>query len=110
MAPLWDAVAEAAPELPDESDYRGGTRADLSTILERAGLLDVEVVELLVTVTHPSFEEWWEPYLHGVGPAGEAVAALGPARRARVGEALRGRLGSGPFDVTAVAWAARGRA
>jgi SAM-dependent methyltransferase len=110
MAPLWDAVAEAAPELPDESDYRGGTRADLSTILERAGLRDVEVVELLVTVTHPSFEEWWEPYLHGVGPAGEAVAALGPERRARVEEALRGRLGSGPFDVTAVAWAARGRA
>ena len=63
-----------------------------------------------VTVTHPSFEEWWEPYLHGVGPAGEAVAALGPDRRARAEEVLRRNLGEGPFDVTAVAYAARGRA
>jgi hypothetical protein len=67
-------------------------------------------VELPVTVTHPSFAEWWEPYLHGVGPAGDAVAALGPDGRTRLEEALRRRLGDGPFDLTAVAYAARGRA
>lgn len=59
--------------------------------------------------SHPSFEEWWEPYLHGVGPAGDVVAALGPAGRARLEEVLRRRLGDGPFDLTAVA-CARGRA
>ena len=59
---------------------------------------------------HPSFEEWWEPYLHGVGPSGEAVAAMGPERRARTEEILRRKLGEGPFDITAVAYAARGRA
>ena len=32
------------------------------------------------------FEEWWEPYLHGVGPAGEAVAALEPERPAAAEE------------------------
>jgi SAM-dependent methyltransferase len=110
MAPLWEAVAEVAPELPNESDYRGGSRQSLGAILEGAGLRDVEVDELAVTVTHPSFAEWWEPYLHGVGPAGEAVAALGPERRTRAEQVLRGGLGAGPFDLTAVAWAARGRA
>jgi SAM-dependent methyltransferase len=110
MAPLWEAVAEVAPEHPDERDFQGGSRASLVSVLEGAGLRDVEATELAVTVTHPTFEEWWEPYQHGVGPAGEAIAALGEERRARVEEVLRRNLGEGPFDLTAVAFAARGRA
>ncbi len=70
----------------------------------------MESVELAVTVTHPTFEEWWQPYLHGVGPAGEAIAALDPDARVRLEETLRRNLGAGPFDLTAVAYAARGRA
>lgn len=110
MWPLWQAVAEVAPEHPDESDFQGGSRESLVGILERSGLRDVESAELPVTVTHPSFEEWWQPYLHGVGPAGEAVAAMDADRRARLEETLRRSLGPGPFDLTAVAFAARGRA
>jgi ubiquinone/menaquinone biosynthesis C-methylase UbiE len=110
MAPLWTAFAEVAPEQPDERDFQGGSRESLVGILEGAGLRDVEAVELQVTVTHPSFEEWWQPYLHGVGPAGEAVASLDPDRRQEMEQTLRRNLGDGPFDVTAVAWAGRGRA
>jgi SAM-dependent methyltransferase len=109
MAPLWDAVAEVAPEHPDESDFQGGSRDSLLAILDGAGLHDVEVAELAVTVTHPTFEEWWTPYLHGVGPAGEAIAAMRPEQRAGAEEVLRRNLGPGPFDITAVAWAGRGR-
>lgn len=110
MAPLWTAVAEVAPEQPDESDFQGGSRESLVSILEGAALRDVEVEELAVTVTHPSFEEWWQPYLHGVGPAGEAVAALDPDVRQHLEQTLRRNLGEGPFDLTAYAWAGRGRA
>ena len=110
MWPLWEAVAELQPEHPGEREFAGGSRESLVDILAAAGLRDVESVELEVTVSHPSFEEWWEPYLHGVGPAGEAVAALGPDGRRRLEEALRRRLGDGPFDLTAVAYGARGRA
>ena len=59
-------------------------------ILEDAGVRDVEGTEMAVTVTHPSFEEWWEPYLHGVGPVGESVAALGPVRREQLQRHLPG--------------------
>jgi ubiquinone/menaquinone biosynthesis C-methylase UbiE len=110
MAPLWEAVAEVAPEHPDESDFQGGSQGSILSILEGAALRDVEVTELAVTVSHPTFEEWWEPYLHGVGPAGEAIAALDPDRRQHIEQTLRRNLGDGPFDVTAVAWAGRGRA
>ena len=110
MAPLWTAFAEVAPEHPDESDFQGGSRESLVSILEGAALRDVEVTELAVTVTHPTFDEWWQPYLHGVGPAGEAIASLDPDRRQLLERALRRNLGHGPFDLTAVAWAGRGRA
>lgn len=110
MAPLWEAVAEVDPEHPDESDFQGGSRDSLVAILEGAALRHVEVLELAVTVTHPSFEEWWEPYQHGVGPAGEAIAALDAERHAQLEQVLRRNLGAGPFDLTAVAFAARGRA
>lgn len=110
MAPLWEAFAEVDPTQPDERDLQGGSRHSLLDIVERSGLDDIESCELTVTVSHPSFEEWWDPYLHGVGPAGETVAALDPDHRARLEEVLRRDLGDGPFALTAVAFAARGRA
>ncbi len=110
MWPLWVAVDEIAPEHPGERGFQGGSRESLVAILEGAALRDIEWIELPVTVTHPSFDEWWEPYLHGVGPAGEAVAAMDPNRRASLEEILRRNLGEGPFDITAVAYAVRGRA
>ena len=109
MWPVWEALAEVDREHPGESGLRGGSAGDLARLLTAAGLRDVEEVELAVTVTHPSFEEWWEPYLHGVGPIGEALAALQPADRDRLAGACRDRLGDGPFAITAVAYAARGR-
>ena len=58
----------------------------------------------------PPWGEGWDPPQTGVGPAGGAVAARGPDRRARLEEVLRRNLGDGPFEITAVAYAARGRA
>ena len=110
MWPVWKGIAEVAPDQQGEAGRSGGAAGELVAVLEAAGLHDVEATELSVTVTHPSFEEWWQPYLHGVGPIGEALAALEPEQRERVAGACRRQLGDGPFDITAVAYAARGRA
>ena len=110
MATIWAAMAAVRPDMKDEHALPGGTEGQLDDYFERAGLHDVEGTELAVTVTHPTFDEWWQPYLHGVGPAGEAIASLDPDRRQLLERALRRNLGDGPFDLTAVAWAGRGRA
>ncbi|QIK76013.1 class I SAM-dependent methyltransferase [Nocardioides piscis] len=110
MAPLWQVMRELDPSHPGERGLQGGAAGQLEEIFDRAGLEDVKGVELAVTVTHPTFEEWWEPYLHSVGPVGEAIAALDDAALERLREGCRQRLGPGPFDITAVAFAARGRA
>jgi SAM-dependent methyltransferase len=110
MAPVWSALATVDPGHPGEGALPGGAAGQLLAILEEAGLADVEGTELAVTVTHPTFEEWWEPYLHSVGPVGEAIAALDASGLERLRAACRERLGPGPFEITAVAFAARGRA
>lgn len=110
MAPVWDQLARLDPSQPGEAELPGGSPEELGGFFVRTGLEDVSVTELAVTVTHPTFEEWWTPYLNGVGPVGEAIAALEPGMRGRLVAACHTKLGDGPFDITAVAFAARGRA
>jgi SAM-dependent methyltransferase len=110
VAAFWAAARELQPDVHDESDLPGVREGHLAELFESAGLTALESTALSVTVEHPSFDEWWQPFTKGVGPAGVFVATLEPtaadALRARCLE----RLGQGPFAITAVAWAARGRA
>jgi SAM-dependent methyltransferase len=108
LAPFWDAVHVIDPAVEDESLLSGAHEGHLSQLFEAAGLRDVEEDSLSVDVVHPTFEEWWEPYTFGVGPAGDYVQGIDDDARARLESVARERLGSGPFTVTATAWAARG--
>ena len=75
-----------------------------------AGLRGVEVTALEARVYHATFEEWWEPFTLGVGPAGAYTSKLDVDRRARLIERCRELLPPAPFDVTGWAWTARGLA
>jgi SAM-dependent methyltransferase len=108
LAPFWDAVHVIDPDAEDEALLSGAHRGHLTEIFEAAGLHAVEEDAIAVDVVHPTFEEWWEPYTYGVGPAGDYVKSLDVDARARLEAVARERLGSGPFTVTAAAWAARG--
>jgi hypothetical protein len=63
-----------------------------------------------VSVEHPTFEAWWEPFTQGVGPAGAYYAGLGIDGQVALREAARAMAPEAPFTVTAGAWAARGLA
>ena len=106
----WQAVRELDPDVEDESQLAGAGEGDLGLLFREAGLREIEESTLSVSVEHPSFEEWWEPYTLGVGPAGVYVAGLDAERQARLRERCRAMLPPPPFTVTAVAWAARGLA
>lgn len=96
------------PTADDESDRTGARRGQLGALLREAGCRDVEESELSVTVTSPTFEDWWEPYTLGVGPAGSQLAALAPEQRREMRERCREALGEGPIHTPATAWVARG--
>jgi SAM-dependent methyltransferase len=108
LSPLWDVVHELDPTAEDESRLAGAHQGHLTELFEAAGLQDVEESALTVRVEHPTFEEWWEPFTFGVGPAGAYVAGLDGERQSQLRERCRERLPDPPFTIDARAWAARG--
>jgi SAM-dependent methyltransferase len=110
LATFWDAAHELDPDVKDESQLAGAREGHLAQLFEAAGLLEIDETALAVEIEHPSFEEWWEPFTLGVGPAGAYVASLDGKRRESLRERCRRLLPGAPFVLSARAWAARGRA
>ena len=110
LSPFWRTVRRGAPQTTGESDLPGAREGHLAQLMREAGLHDVEDSSLTVSVRYASFDEWWEPYTYGVGPAGDYVRGLGDAKRVELRARCEEALGSGPFEVRASAWCARGRA
>lgn len=110
LAVFWQAARELDPRARDESGLPGAREGHLAELFTAAGLRDVESAVLTVRVSYPGFDEWWEPYTLGVGPAGDYVRGLDARRR----DELRGRCAAllpraGTFDIVASAWTALGR-
>ena len=110
LSVYWEAVRELDPASEGEAHLAGDNEGDLTRLFEQAGMTDVEEDPLTVNVEHATFDEWWEPYTLGVGPAGAYIAGLAPEARERLRENCRARLPEPPFTISASAWSARARA
>jgi SAM-dependent methyltransferase len=115
---FWD---EAVALDPDAARLDQGRRFPLcrpemlAALFRGAGLDDVETGPLEHHISLASFDEYWEPFLGGTGPAPAYVASLTPggreALRERLSERLRRRIrpdADGRINLTARAWAVRG--
>jgi len=107
LAPFWRAARELDPQVEDGSGYAGGREGHLRELFTEAGLREIEDTSLPVHVQHASFEEWWEPFTLGVGPAGVYLAGLERERQEQLRELCREQLPA-PFTLETRAWAARG--
>lgn len=107
---FWDAATARDPGAPDESTMRFRSTEELAGLWREVGLNDVETGELAVEMTYPDFDDLWESFLLGVGPAGAYTASLEPDQREALRADIFARLGSpqGAFTLTAVAPAVRG--
>jgi ubiquinone/menaquinone biosynthesis C-methylase UbiE len=105
---FWQAARDLDPQAPDESQLAGVREGHLAELFEAAGLREIERAIVSASVEHQDFEEWWEPFTQGVGPAGSHVAGLDAKRRAELREHCRALLPGGAFVITARAWAVRG--
>jgi SAM-dependent methyltransferase len=110
LSVFWDAARELDPDVEDESQLAGSREGHLAELFQAAGLREIEASALSVKVEHRSFEDWWEPFTLGVGPAGAYAAGLDAKRQARLRELCRELLPAAPFALSARAWAARGLA
>ena len=97
------------PAAGGRGPLRGVHEGDLATIFRAAGLDELTETVLTVHVPFDSFDQWWEPYTLGVGPAGEYVKGLDAAGRDRVVQECRRRVPDGPFTVAAQSWCVSAR-
>jgi len=102
---FWRAAHDVASGVHDESDLAGAREGHLVELFRSAGFGDVVATELVAPHPHTSFEEWWDPFLLGVGPAGQYVSGLDDRAREALRERCRELLPEAP---PAVAWAVRG--
>jgi SAM-dependent methyltransferase len=107
---FWEAARELDADVAGESQRAGSHAGDLTELFQKAGLHEIEESALSVSVEHPTFEDWWEPFTLGVGPAGGFTAGLDAERQAELRELCRKLQPAAPFVLTARAWVARGLA
>jgi SAM-dependent methyltransferase len=111
VAVFWEAARALDPRVRDESALPGARAGHLAELFAAAGLRDIEPSVLTVRVGFSSFEDWWEPYTLGVGPAGDYVRGLDAGRRLELRERCASRLPrEGPIEIVASAWTAVGYA
>lgn len=111
---FWDAAVSLDPEARVQHEgirFPLCQRAPLRAAFLQAGLEDVVVEALTIRTRFPSFDDYWQPFVNGPGPAPTYVASLSDAHREELAQLLRARLpqaGSGTIDLPARAWAAKG--
>ena len=114
---FWNeaTAADPAADARDERHMRLCRHGELSALWLAHGMLAVGERPLTIEQPFASFEDYWTPFLGGQGPAGAYLASLSTGQRDAVRDRLRRLLigdaaGSGPFTLTARAWAVKGYA
>jgi SAM-dependent methyltransferase len=115
MRHFWDVAAELDP---DAAKLDEGVRFPLcrpqalEQLFAGAGLEGVEVRPIDTPTPFAGFDDYWQPFLGGQGPAPAYAMSLDETARTRLRDRLRERLPSeadGSIPLTARAWAARAR-
>lgn len=115
MRRFWDAAVAldpAARELDEGVRFPVCRPGPLRALFEAAGLRDVETTAIDIPTPFRDFDDYWTPFLSGVGPApGYCVALEEPARQALKAR-LRETLPTDPDGMillAARAWGVKGR-
>ncbi len=111
---FWDEAVALRPEADarDERHMPYCNREDLLELWQKAGFEDVEVTVVEVEQQFSTFDDYWQPFMLGTGPAGAYVASLAEPDRTALRERLRSRLTGDPGEAIVLhssAWAVRGR-
>lgn len=115
MREFWDAAVAldpAAAALDEGGRFPLCRPQALEHAFSAAGLREVEVISLDIPTRFASFDDYWQPFLGGQGPAPAYAMSLAEDARGKLRERLRSRLeagADGSISLVARAWAVRGR-
>jgi SAM-dependent methyltransferase len=112
---FWDAAVELDPNAAkmDEGLRFPLCRPEaLEKLFASAGLKGVEVTAIDIPTRFANFDDYWQPFLGGQGPAPAYAMSLDDTARAHLRERIRERMpteANGSISLTARAWAIRSR-
>lgn len=116
MRAFWNAATAldpAARDLTEDRRFPFCTREGLTDLAKSAGLEAVECQPLEAPTIFRDFEDFWQPFTLGAGPAPGYCVSLAPEARERLKEKLQRDLpreADGSIHLKARAWAVRGLA
>jgi SAM-dependent methyltransferase len=105
------ALDPAAYDLDEGRRFPLGRPEPLRQLFEAAGLRQVEVRGIEIAMDFRDFDDFWNPFLAGQGPAPAYVVSLESERQAALRERLRQSLPTaidGSIPLAARAWAVKG--
>jgi SAM-dependent methyltransferase len=112
---FWDAAVEFDPnaaKLDEGARFPLCRPEALEKLFAGAGLKEVEVKPIDIPTSFVDFDDYWQPFLGGQGPAPAYAMSLDEKARARLREGIRERVpteANGSIPLTARAWAARAK-
>ena len=94
---FWDAAVALDPAAAPRHEGRMPLcrRGELEALWRSAGLERVREDAITIPLRFESFDDYWQPFLSGVGPSGSYAAALPPERRSALEARLLERLWNG---------------
>jgi trans-aconitate methyltransferase len=115
MRIFWDAAVHldaAARELDEGVRFPLCRPEALENAFRKASLSEIQVVPIDVPTRFRDFDDYWNPFLGGQGPAPSYAMSLDEAARSRLRDRIRARLpvqSDGSIPLVARAWAIRSR-
>lgn len=116
MRYFWDAAVAVDPgavKLAEAIRFPICQPPALVALFNEAGLRDVQTHTIDVPTMFRDFDDYWNPFLGGQGPAPAYAMSLSEERRGALRDRIRATLpiaGDGSIPLIARAWAVRGRA
>ena len=116
MRYFWDAAVElnrAARELDEGLRFPLCNENALRTLFAGVALKDVELRAIDAPTPFRDFDDYWQPFLGGQGPAPGYCMSLDEEKRAALRERIRSKLPferDGSIKLIGRAWAVKGRA
>ncbi len=115
MRKFWQAAIfldPSAVDLAEDVRFPFCTPEGLTEIAQNAGLREIEITQIEINAVFRDFEDYWQPFTLGAGPAPGYCASLDPRTRERLREKLQHQLTAaedGSITLKARAWAVRTR-
>lgn len=112
---LWDEASSIDDDAvaKHERNMPLCRQGELAALWTECGLSEVTEDGLTIQMDFASFDDYWAPFLTGVGPSGSYVRGLEPDAQNVLKERLIQKLSNGdgdaPISLSARAWAVRGQ-